>query len=178
MPPTQDTVGDGGGVSASSSSFEETFAPLTPPVIDILDRLQTRRQAVREAALANFNAVAQASPIMAPQGAKFFPGFEPGGIADILFAQTAGRQPLTDVFSAIRAPGRVALPGLPSPQEPPVGAEFAGALDFAKKILSAVQSFQTGRAGSQSSQTGGTPAGSPTPDDVLLQGISALLGGQ
>ena len=165
---------DTGGISASSS--QEAFAPLTPPVLDILDRLQARRQAVRDAALANFSAVAQAAPIMAPQGAKFFPGFEPGGIADIMFAQSAGRQPVQDPFASYRAPGRVALPGLPSPYEPAVGEEFGGALDLAKIILSAIQSFQTGRA--SSTQTGGTSTTGPTPDEVLMQGISALLGCQ
>ncbi len=171
--------GDGGGAASvggsSGSSQEQTFQPIAPPVFDILDRLQSRRQAVREASRANFDAILGASPTMVNPDARFFPGLEPGGLASIALGQasglgTEGAEGL--IPNATREFFRVPLPGLADPQEPSLQSEFGGAMGLAKQILDAIRLFQTGSASSAQSSTGGsTSSPSLSAYDELIAGL-------
>lgn len=166
QPPADDgDAGGGGGIGGSrgaSRSTEQTFQPIAPPVTDILRIMSDRRQAVRDAALANFGAVQGAAPQMVNPDVRFFPGLEPGGIASMALGQSSGlgtEAAESLIPTATREFFRVPLPGLASPQEPTLQSEFGGALGLAKQILDAIRLFQTGTASSSQSGGGGGGGG-------------------
>lgn len=164
---TTDEDGDGGASptsTAAAQSTEETFQPIAPPVLDILQQLSDRRQRVREAALANFGAIQGAAPQMVNPDVRFFPGLEPGGLGSIALGQSSGlgtEAAESLIPTATREFFRVPLPGLASPQEPTLQSEFGGSLGLAKQILDAIRLFQTGTAQSTQSSTGGDNGTSP-----------------
>ena len=174
--PTMPTTPTGGSVS-SGQSQEQTFAPLTPPVLEILTELRARRQAVRDAALANFGATLQAAPVMAGN-LEYFPGLEPGGLADIWMGRISGKG--TEAAKALtptsmRQPMRVPLPPLASPMEPTLGSEFGGALSLAAQIINAVLPFLTGQASATSSGSSSGGGAEPTAAETSQAQLNAYL---
>ncbi len=177
-----DGGGDGGtagvgGSSGAAQSTEETFQPIAPPIMDILADLAARRQATRDAALANFEAVRGAAPQMVNPAARWFPGLGPGGLASIALGQSSGLGTEAAeglIPSATREFYRVPLPGLGDPQEPTLGSEFGGAMGLAKQILDAIRLFQTGQA--QSTQSQSSTGGSGSSSSLEASVIQALIG--
>ena len=177
---TTETGTDGGGGSrGASQSAEQTFQPIAPPVLDILQQLSARRQAVREASLANFGAVQGAAPFMVNPAARFFPGLEPEGLASIALGQASGKGTVAAeslIPTATREFFRVPLPGLASPQEPTLGSEFGGAMGLAKQILDAIRLFQTGTAQSTSSQSSSGGSGLGVAESAFNDILTSLAG--
>lgn len=166
------------GTGGFSSSSSQSFQPILPPVLDILDEMRARRAAAREAALANFGAILQAAPVMAGN-LEFFPGFEPGGAYDVAMGQVSGKG--TEAQKAAtpasyRKPQRIPLPALMNPNEPTVGSEFGGAMGFAQQILANLISVLTGTSSSSSSYpSGGGSAGGQLTDEEYINSILGSL---
>lgn len=140
--------------TSGGQATEWTQQPLIPPVVDFLGMATARREAMRQAAQAMVDSIIKAAPLLASPGMEYFPGMEPGGLADTLLAAITGRtvagaQAL--VPYATRAPARIPLPlsqMAALAAEPPLEAEFPAAARMAQAVLQAVIPFLAGQAAS------------------------------
>lgn len=112
-----------------------------PPIASLLSAMQERRQAAREAAMAGLSALLEGVPKMYPSGLRYFPGFEPGGVADVALGFITGEGPQPSrIPEALRSPQTVPVPAslleaIAAP-EPGIEADFGLARRLAQQILS------------------------------------------
>jgi hypothetical protein len=109
-----------------------------PPVTDLLGEMRLRRQA--EAQQAGFLAEIIGSNV--PRGAEYYPGYEPGGIADVLLGIITGKGPSV-ADSILGDTRRVKRTDIKVPTgQPSVGEEFGEASSLAGSILGAGKVIQ------------------------------------
>lgn len=175
-----------GGSSQAAESQSTQFTPVVPPVLDLLAEMRARREAERTMAASIVGALMQAAPMAVPEGSGgVFPGFEKGGIADVLMGIISGKgtQAGGGIMGGLRKPGTMTLPiSAMQVAEPSVGEEFGGALGLSQQILDALRIVQTGQATSTSTGGGFTQApleeGGVGMEEVLIGLILQTLMGQ
>lgn len=132
-------IGEGGGLGSSSSS-----SLAVPPVLELLGEMRMRREAEAQQAVS----LAEIIGSNVPRGQEFYPGYEPGSVADVLLGIITGGGPARaqEVLPANQR--RVRRTGIPVPQgQPDVSEEFGAASSMAQQILDAIRVIQTGSSG-------------------------------
>lgn len=129
-------LGEGGlGGSSSSSTV------VVPPVLDVLAEMRARRQAAAEQAAT----LAGIIGTNVPQGMEYYPGAEPGGVADVLLGIITGKGPGAAGGIMPYDQRRVNRVNIPVPNtNPSVGDELGEASGIANQILNAIRVIQTG----------------------------------
>ncbi len=118
--PDELTTGGGGSIST----------PVVPPVIEILAERRARRGQNAT------NLLAAAQQTVSP-GAKVFPGFEGGGLADVLLGLITGKG--VDAASGIIPDAARQVHRQTLPHEPSIESELPASLAAAQQILDAVR---------------------------------------
>lgn len=139
----------GGGTAGSSQSSGSTV--VLPPVLELLAEMRARRES--EAAQAS--SIGELLMTNLPRGQTYYPGMEPGGLADVLLGIITGQGP--SVAQQILPEGQrlVRRTEVPIPQgQPPVAEEAGGAMGIAQAILDALRNIQTSQSSSSSSPVG------------------------
>lgn len=130
-------IDSAGGLGSSSGS-----SLATPPVLDLLAEMRARRQAEAEQA----RGLAEILAANVPRGMKFYPGWEPGGVADILLGIVTGEGANHGVLPADQR--TVKRQQIPIPQgQPSVQEDFGDASSMANAILNAIRVIQTSSSG-------------------------------
>lgn len=145
-------LGPGGGLVQTGEDIT------TAPIIEMLMEMRARRESNSSRAQNAITSLLAAAPKLAPAGAKYFPGYEHGGIADIMMGFLSGKGPAHGALpEEIRAPGKVpvdmSLIDRIAAPEPGVESDFPMASDLAMKILQAA--MRTPRFAQSSSSGGG-----------------------
>lgn len=117
-----EATSSGGGTSIST--------PVIPPVLEILAERRLRRGQTSQ----NLLAAAQQT---VPPGAKVFPGFEEGGLADVLLGLITGKG--VDAAKGIIPAGTRKVVRQHLPDEPSVESELPASLAAAQQILDAMR---------------------------------------
>lgn len=171
------------GVSSSGgSSVSQDY--LLPPILELLAEGRARRQAQRDAISGAIGGLLQALPMAAPSANAIFPGFEKGGIADVLMGIISGEGTKAGgaTMEGLRRPGTTAIPisALLGITEPGVGEEAGGLMALAQAILGGGKTVQTGSSsqGSSSTNYNQVQGGAGGLDPMTMALLSALLGGQ
>lgn len=133
--------------SGSSSSWSST--PVAPPVVDILGEMRARRTAEAEQAVN----IAEILGANLPAAMENYPGFEMGGLADVLLGIITGEGAGAGQQVLPQEQRRVNRVGIPVPKEGQPGVEEdAGVANaLAQQILDAIRVIQTGGSSSSSS---------------------------
>ncbi len=119
-PATNVSGGGGGGIST----------PVVPPVLEILAERRARRGQNAT------NLLAAAEQTVSP-GAKVFPGFEGGGLADVLLGLITGKG--VDAASGIIPDAARQVQRQTLPSEPSIESELPASLAAAQQILDALR---------------------------------------
>lgn len=145
-----------GGGSSSSQSSGSTV--VMPPVLELLAEMRARRQAEADQA----GTIAQIMSMNLPEGMTVFPGFEGGGLADVLMGIITGRG--AEAHGIIPDAARqVHRTNVPIPQgQPSVESEAGSAQNIAQQIMNALRVIQTSQSSSGSVQNPATAAAGPT----------------
>lgn len=144
--------GESGALGGSSSSQSTGSTVVLPPVVELLQEMRARR----ESAVAQAETLASIMSNNLPSGMMYYPGFERGGLADVLLGIITGKGPAAAqqiLPQGQRMVDRVNL-NVPSSQ-PGVGDEFGQGMTFADAIMAAIRNIQTSQSSSQSSSGGG-----------------------
>lgn len=170
-------LGGQGGIGGSS--FGSTV--VVPPVVDILGEMRLRREA--EAGIGKTMAEILNSNL--PGGLSFYPGMEPGGLADVLLGIITGKGPGAAAGILPYDQRRVERMNIPFPTEgmPSVGEEFSEASALANAILNAIRTVPTSGSTSDAvplPQLGGTGTSTSVPQtpasSAIQQFASSVLG--
>ncbi len=140
--------------SSQSTSESQTFQAIMPFILELLDKSQGRRDTARGTAKDILSALVS----IAPNAAGDFdtvPGFERGGIADILGGIVSGKGTVAfgeNLPDSFRQPSKITLPvSALNIQDPDVPSEVRSLLPTNKILMDLVRSFMTGDSSSQAS---------------------------
>lgn len=135
---TEDTEGTE-GTGGAGGMVQTGGTAILPPIIEMLTLMQTRRQDAKAAAQAYLTSILGIGPVV-PSGATQFPGFESGGLADVMMGFITGKGKesynINDPLRAInRVPIDMSMLDLLTEPEPTVEAEMGAASALAQQIL-------------------------------------------
>ncbi len=114
--------GGGGGAAVLAPQM------FIPPVTEILAERRARRQALGQQLI---SAAAQ----NVPGGATFYPGFNPGGIADVLLGIASGKGTKAVQAEGLIPEGQRRVTRVNLPGQPTVEQDFGSSLALANRIL-------------------------------------------
>lgn len=163
------------GDTTSGGIFQSGESITLPPILEMLAEMRVRRDTNRVAAEKQLQASGELAPRLAPS--EFMPGFEQGGLADVMAGILSGKGKnhgmLTpEMRKPKQLPVDLGLLSLIGQQEPGISADMPDAVSLAKMIFdNAIRTPTYSSYGGGSSSS----ASSEGEGDIEAQ-LSALLG--
>jgi len=143
-----ESLGDGDATAGPSAAILP-YQAVMPPTLELLAEMRERRAGRRTAGMERFATLVAAARGELPSTQKYYPGFEPGGVADAMLSLITGKG-IDEIQRTILPMGqreveRRAIPEPAEIPEPTVAEEFPEAEELARLLTEAIKMIAAGQ---------------------------------